>query len=386
MQFQRTINSMKDIQETNRTTVLRVLFSNNAPMTRGEIAARTGLSAPTITRIIKDLIKAKVVVEAGKVELMQGRNRELLQIDYEHIHVLGFEVNESSVHGIVSDLKGEVKMGFSEPVTRKDPASITATIQGILDQIAQSREDLQNVIGIGLAISGIVSQSEQKVLYSSVMGWENIHVRDLFPDADDLTVVVENDANAALLGEVWLANNGDSQDDIAYIVIGEGVVGASLLVNGQLARGSSLVAGEISHFPVQPKGKLCVCGNFGCLETYVSLQRLEQEYGELSGKSLKLIDAFKMGDPLARTFVVEAAEKVASVICSIAYLINPEKIIIGGLWIEAGETFLRLITEKVKHDFALEDRHIPQIVYSKLHPHAGVLGAVGLVIDEYLKY
>lgn len=385
MQFPRTFNSMKEMQETNRTTVLRVLFAHDSPMTRGEIVQKTGLSAPTITRIVKELLREKIVIEVGKVELMQGRNRELLQIDYDHIDVLGFEVNESFVHGVVCDLRGAVKMSFSEPVQDKKPQAIAESIKVILDQIRQNEAKTANIIGIGLSISGIVAPTEQKVIHSGTMGWENIHVNDLFPPLGDMRIIVENDANAALLGEVWVANIQDDED-VVYIVISEGAIGASLLVDGQLVRGSTMVAGEISHFPVEPNGKPCMCGNSGCFETYVSLERLEKEFAELSTGTMKLIEAYKAGDELAQQFVIQAAQKMATVIRSIIYLVNPGRIIIGGLWIEAGEEFLNLVLQQVKEHFSLGERHIPQFAYSKLHPHAGVLGAVGLVIDEFLKY
>ena len=84
--------------------------------------------------------------------------------------------------------------------------------------------------------------------------------------------------------------------------------------------------------------------------------------------------------------MIEAAQKMATVIRSIIYLVNPGRIIIGGLWIEAGEIFLNLVLQQVQAHFSLGARHIPQFAYSKLHPHAGVLGAVGLVIDEFFKY
>lgn len=378
---------MKEMQETNRTTVLRVFFANDSPMTRGEIVEKTGLSAPTITRIVKELLREKIVIEVGRVELMQGRNRELLQIDYDHIDVLGFEINESFVHGVVCDLRGAVKMSFSDPVKDKRPQAIAGNIKLILDQFRQNKTTTANIIGIGVSISGIVAPAEQKVIHSGTMDWVNIHVNDLFPPLGDMRIIVENDANAALLGEVWVANIHDDAD-VVYIVINEGAIGASLLVDGQLIRGSTMVAGEISHFPVEPGGKLCACGNSGCFETYVSLERLEKEYAELSTgtMNMKLIDAYKAGDELAKQFVVEAAEKVSTVIRSIIYLVNPGRIIIGGLWIEAGDTFLDLVLEQVNAQFSLGERHIPEFAYSKLHPHAGVLGAVGLVIDEFLKY
>lgn len=385
MDFPRTFNSMKEMQETNRTTILRAFFAHS-PTSRSEIAEKTGLSLPTISRIVKELIQEKLVIEVGKIEGMQGRHPELLQLNYDHIYILGFEVNESNVHGVVCDLKGEVKMTVSDEVKSKRPEDIAGSIEGVIKYIRSEKEQFQNIIGIGLSISGIVSPGDQEVVYSNTMGWKGIHVLDLFPPlGDDLMVVVENDANAALLGELWLGNVPEDQN-IVYMVIGAGVIGASLLVDGQLARGSSLMAGEISHFPVETNGKKCNCGNFGCLETYVSLERLQQDYRELSGNSTKVIEAYKSGDHIAIELVVEAAHKIATVILAITYLVNPEKVILGGLWLEAGDEFLNLIRAKVKQDFALDEKHIPQIVYSRLHPHAGVMGAVGLVINEFFKY
>lgn len=385
MRFPRTINSLKEMQETNRTAVLRVLFSSEAPLTRGEIAEKSGLSAPTITRLVRDLLNEGIVVEVGKLEIMQGRHRELLQINYEENYILGFEVNESFVHGVVCDLKGQVRQSFTAMVRGREAQAIAGNIQEIMQQINSQRGLFRKIIGIGLSISGIVDPHNRKVVRSNTMGWENIDVTELFPQLDGMTLVVENDANAALLGEVWLAS-AHEDDQVVYIIIGEGAIGASLLVDGQLTRGSTLMAGEISHLPVQPGGKLCACGNSGCLETYVSLERLEQEFQTMHRGGGKLLAAYKSGDELAERFVAEAAEKVAMLICTIVCLVNPSRVIIGGSWIEAGERFLDLITQEVGKRVVLGERRSPQIAYSKLYPHAGVLGAVGLVIDELLRY
>ncbi|HHY09682.1 MAG TPA: ROK family protein [Firmicutes bacterium] len=278
-----------------------------------------------------------------------------------------------------------MKKSISKPVSNKKAASIGESIKDIVEEIYLEKSKLGRIIGVGLSVSGIVSPTKQKIIYSGTMGWHNIHISDLFPPMEELTVVVENDANAAILGELWLKNISDQQDAV-YIIIGGSAIGASLLINGELVRGSNLVAGEISHFPVAENGKKCACGKRGCFETYVSLGRLQQDYEELSGRSSYLIEAYKSGDKIAVKLVVEAARKLAKVILASMYLVNPEKIIIGGLWLEAGDEFLELVRNTVKAEFSLAEGLIPKIAYSSLHPRAGVLGAVGLVINEFLSY
>lgn len=383
MPFLRTLSNMKEVQETNRTAVLRVLFANS-PMSRIEIAEATGLSTPTISRIVKELIQEKLVIEVGKVEMMQGRNRDLLQIDYDHHFILGFEVNESYVHGVLCNLRGEIKMSLAREITSKKPKDVAAHIAEILSLIQNQVSKSNRVLGIGLSVSGVVSPEEQKIIYSDTMKWKGIHVQELFPPLDDLMLVVENDANAAILGELWLGHVSE-YENLVYIQIGAGVIGASLFINGDLVRGSQYIAGELSHFPIAQNGKPCTCGKSGCLQTCVSLERLEKEFENLSGKR-GLIQAYKMGDPLASQFVDDVIEKLSILIRFLVYLVNPEAIILGGVWTEAGESFLEDLRKRVSEDPALRDDSIPQVVFSSLHPHAGAMGAAGLVLDEFFRY
>src|SRR5690606_19754538 len=128
------------------------------------------------------------------------------------------------------------------------------------------------------------------------------------------------------------------------------------------------------------------CGNRGCLETYVDLGAIQQEYNEMiaseggvNGAITDIIQAIRMGNDKARKLVFRAAEMLGQAILNCILLIDPEEVIIGGRWVEAGEEFLTTVRKVISDYFPLNSSFIPKVSFSNLYPHAGVMGAIGLI-------
>lgn len=373
-----------DMQKINRITVLRVL-REHSPLSRIELAEKSGLSAPTITRIVKELIDEGIVVEAGKAETQRGRTPVLLELNYGELCFIGIQLNRPKTDVVVSNLKGEVRIYVSDDIDCTDPKSVSAKLSEMVDSaLIDGSTCRKNVLGIGVSVSGLVSSDGKTILKSDNLRWENVDMHKVLADYTDLPIVVENDAKASLLGELWLGNGAEGST-IVFISAGNGV-GASLYYDGELLRGAFGAAGEIGHSPIVYGGKQCWCGNRGCLEAYVGLRQVQQEYRMLTSSSRKVLEAYHDGDPVAMELVRRAAEMLGRSILHCAYYVNPDQVIVGGKWLEAGDEFLAILRQTVREGFALDSSMVPDVSYSSLYPHTEVLAAVGLIINEFFQY
>jgi glucokinase len=247
----------------------------------------------------------------------------------------------------------------------------------------------EQIEGIGIGVPGYVDPVQGVVHESPNLGWKSVPLLDMLRRLTGRPVWIENDANAAVLGEYWLGA-GAGVSDLVMITLGTGV-GCGIIADGKVIRGADGFAGEFGHTKVETKtGNLCVCGKRGCLETTSSglamvrkareaIQRGEQTLlTEMSGKGetvKDIFDAAKRGDPIASSIVREAAFYLGVAMANLANLLNPRKMIIGGGISAAGTFYLSLIEQSFQQ-FALDVvRRNTAIVPAQLGNDAGVLGS-----------
>lgn len=379
----RTISDMKRMQETNRVTVLRVLLQQ-APMSRVALAKETALSTPTITRIIKELMQENLVVEVGKEESALGRSPILLELAVDRLTIFALEITRRRVEGMAVSLHGDVRGRATVDLSSTDLITVSTACSMIVSRLAQDMQPQTILLGIGISVSGIVSEDHQTVVLSDSLGWKDVAVKALLPAYHPPMLLVENDANAALLGERWLGQ-AQGQQNAVFISVGDGI-GASTVQNGILLTGEQGLAGEIAHLPLVPDGLLCPCGRRGCFEMYVLRRHVQRRYKEQGGQEEDILVGFAKGELVAQQVVWRAAQALAQAIVICALLVNPEHIFIGGNWVEAGEPFLQLVAARVKELYPLHPADAPAVGFSSLYPNAGVMGAAGLVMNEFFAY
>lgn len=181
------------------------------------------------------------------------------------------------------------------------------------------------------------------------LGWnKDTDILALLQKGLDIPLVIENDANAATIGEKW--QDSTSKDNLMYVTLGTGV-GAGIVLNDQLVHGFAGAAGELGHVIVDPKGFKCTCGNRGCLETVssatgiVRLYQKESGQDEVSITAKEIFDQAKQNSPLALNVVDQACDYLGLALANVANVLNLEEIIIGGGVAAAGE-FLRARVER----------------------------------------
>ncbi len=239
---------------------------------------------------------------------------------------------------------------------------------------------------------GLIIEDTGTVVYApNVPEWENLPLRSLLQERMGLSVTIENDANAAAIGEHWVGAAA-GYSNIVCITLGTGVGGA-IIMNNEVWRGSNGAGGEIGHMTVVENGRMCGCGAPGCLEAYASATAIagqareqlrsgrESALSELCGGDMDRIDAAMIaeaagrGDDMAREVMHRAATLLGTAVSSLTNLLNPELFVIGGGVIRAGDLIFDPIRAEVARRAYKWSASILKIVPARLGDDAGIIGA-----------
>ena len=228
---------------------------------------------------------------------------------------------------------------------------------------------------------------------SNLLEWSEFPIVDLLGDRFGVPVKLENDANAAAVGE-YIYGAGRGHRNIFYLTVSTGI-GGGLIIDGELYHGISTAAGEIGHTIIQPEGVLCNCGSRGCLETICSgvhiarraRERLEKgEASILSGMvtdtefitARTVVDAVRQGDSLATAIWDETCHFLAIGIANAISLLAPEIVIVGGGVAAAGDLLFVQLRERVPHFVSMVPADKINIVPARLGTESGLYGAVAI--------
>ncbi len=367
--------------------MLQTLYREGA-CSKASIARITSMSSATVTRIISELQARGLVSEHDVAESTGGRKPVIFRLNYDKLYVVGIQLVRDRVALGLWNLKGRTLAKRSFQPYSLEPDSLIAELSKEFELLlAMNGMDREHVLGSGLAISGIVDASTGSLVRSVNLGWRDVRVSEALEDAIGLPVVVENDANAAALAERWFGCAKDVANFV-YLKTDTGV-GAGVVCDGELVTGPRGMAGEIGHIPVMRGGRECVCGQRGCLETYLYAQGLLRRYEAESGKRLasgrELFELMLAGEPAARAIMEEAAEALSVVASLAATILDLDLVVVGGMWGELGDAFCGPVEERCNR--MLERTGLPKTVKvhgSALGEDSDILGAVGIVINRWL--
>lgn len=267
--------------------------------------------------------------------------------------------------------------------------------EAALEALEKSKIHPSQLIGVGMGTPGVVD-TERGVMLSEAVNipeWKGRNLKEELERILGVTVFVENDANAAGLGEL-VFGAGKGAKSLVFVALGTGIGGAVIL-NGELVRGSSFAAGELGHISIDPNGLRCGCGNYGCIELYASGPAIAQRAREyvLKGARTKLSTmvapeeltaehvarAAQEGDILAQSVLAEAGKLLGVALAGVVNLLNPDCIVIGGGVAQAGDWILEPVRWEIKRRALPDATKNLKILQAALGTNAGVLGAATLV-------
>ncbi len=280
----------------NRSLVLQTLYSEGR-QSRADIARSTGLTRVTISDLVAELIAEGLVVEIGQREgVRPGKPATLLDIDRAAFQIVGIDLSDHRIfRGAVLDLDGKILGRAEVPLEGSLGPDATAKVVALAETLIGRAT--APILGLGVGSPGIVDLGGV-VLSAPNLGWAGEDLQATLGARFGIPVVVANDANAAALAE---HSFGDADSDMMLVKVGHGV-GAGLLLDGTPLFGSRFAAGEIGHVVVGTDGGAeCVCGKFGCLETWLATPRLDAKLAaEPSNRDAILREAgYRLGIALA---------------------------------------------------------------------------------------
>jgi N-acetylglucosamine repressor len=379
--------TFKLMKSVNKSIILNKIRTSE-PISRAQIAKETSLTPPTVSSIVKELIDQGLVRESTLGHSSGGRKPTMLHINAGAFYVIGVDAGPEKVECILSDLTGEILKRYTsrlvKPLTNEQFVSVlNEIIYKILDI---SDIDQEKIIGIGIAMHGVVDVETGTSLVAPILKLRNIPIKDVLEKEFNLTVHVENDARAMALGESWFGGHGDV-DSMVAVNVGRGV-GAGVVMNGKLYHGAQGIAGELGHMTIDMNGEICECGNRGCLQTLVSgeaianraAKQIQGISGTLTGK--EIFDLAEEGNESCIELLQETGRMLGIGITNLIHLVNPGKIVLGG-GVMKSERFIMPTLVGTIHQRVLTDKaRDTDIAVTRLGNDATLLGAVSLLLVE----
>jgi predicted NBD/HSP70 family sugar kinase len=375
-----TPGSQSALREANQRRVIHAVRSAGS-LTQAEIARSTGLSAATVSNIVRELRSVGTVtvtpVSTG------GRRAQSVSMARITGLLVGVEIGPGALRAVLCDHDHHVQAEESIPYDTSGSVQrcLRRTEWLVETVLRQARVDRRAVRGVGVAVPGPVNAGRGSVADPALLpGWLDTDVAGSLRDGLDLPVFVENDANAAALGELnWGAGVGVS--DLVYLRLSDGV-GAALVVGGRLYAGADGFAGEVGHITVDEHGRICRCGNRGCLETLVGGTHLVDLLPGRPGTVRDLPTLVRVavdGDPGCRRVVADAGRAVGAVVSMLCNVLNPRRVVVGGTLADAGDVLLNPIRDTLVRQTLPASAGRVAVVGAALGERAIALGAVAVV-------
>ncbi len=346
-----------------------------------------------MSSLVADLQADGLVVERpepGSAHGAQGgRPPILLSFDASAGAAVGVDFGHSHLRVAVSDLASTILAERTRPLDTDHDAyeGLEMAAELVVETLADAGIARESVIGAGMGLPGPIFQNASihgTVGSSAILpGWIGMTAAAELQKRLEFPVMVDNDANLGALAEAAFGAGRDA-GDLVYLKVSSGI-GAGLILNGRLYRGSAGLAGELGHVLVSPDGVVCRCGNRGCLETVAGTGALVDLLRRSHGDDITIegmLEAARNGDAGCRRVIHDAGRALGTVAATLLNLLNPEMLIVGGHLAAAGDILLDGLRESISRAALPETNRGAEVVLGVLAERAQVLGALALVVSE----
>ena len=293
----------------------------------------------------------------------------------------GIDFGHQHIAAAVGDMAGSVLAESRRPLDPHHQATEGLAIaKDLIDALVRDvGADPAAIRNVGLGLPAPIANDI--VMSSAILpGWVGLNARETAADVLATPVLIENDANLGALAE-WRHGRGRGHRNIVFVKASSGL-GAGLILDGELFRGSDGTAGEIGHVTLDERGPLCRCGSRGCLEAYVSSRTALALMDEhMPGADLDaVIAAARSGDAAAKRAIEDAGLHLGWGLAALINLVAPELVIVGGDMARAGDLLIEPALTGVRRH-ALPDAAPTEVVAAQLGERASLIGALTLAID-----
>ena len=321
--------SSETARRINRDIVLELIRTSH-PISRADLARRSGLQRSTVSQIVEQLIRENWVREGSVASAPRGRRPTLLGLN-EDLVAIAVDIHPGRATVAVVDLNGRLLSRSQVPLT-DDPAASTRLLTDCMQQM-QGSHTRNSIEGIGISLPGRVDPATQRMTFAPNLHWPDFDLKGAIESKMHLGVKMENAATACLLAELTFSRM-DGVRDAVLVTVSEGI-GTGVFANGQLITGHHGMAGEFGHVIVDPEGPKCGCGQKGCWEVFASCRAALRYYRELQprGKVFSfhgLLSLAESGDDDAAQALHRQAEQIGRGLRIIIAGLAPSAILIAG--------------------------------------------------------
>jgi predicted NBD/HSP70 family sugar kinase len=389
-----------DVQGSlNKIKVLQ-LIRNKKEVTRAEIIKLSGLSAPTVTRLVESLVHLNLIQTEGTGTSIGGRRPQLIQFQSKENYVIGIDLGATFIRSALSNLDGEFIFEIHVPTNLKKG------FEGVMEQVGElivklserANEKSLCLWGVGIAVCGMVNKNTSIVEYSPIFGWKNVNVQEALSKYTNLNIALGNVTHLIALGEM-LYGVGKEYKNFICINVGYGI-GSGIIIDGRLFGGADGIAGEIGHIVIDKHSKQKgLEGLTGTLEALASGYGIADVARELAKQDLNgalysvrpddidarmVFEAAENGDRLANEILNSVAGYLSIGIDTLIKLFNTECIVLSGGLVKNGDMLINKISDNLK-DYSMSAiaRTVP-VVRSGFGENAALMGSFSLILEKIL--
>lgn len=349
-------------------------------ITQVELASATGLSAATVSNIVKQLTSQGVV--QTQTTIRSGRRAQQVTLARSTGLALGIEIGRRHMRIELSDLAHELTahQNLPLPVDHRVDTTLDRAALLVMELTERIGATLDDVIAIGVSLPAPVDPANGLISVHGIMpGWDDLDIGEVLRRRLRRPVVVDNDANAGALGESRFGALRGVRTGI-YVRCSY-MTGAGIIIDGQILHGERGIAGEIGHVQVDPSGPICQCGARGCLNTVVGADMIVDLLRLTRGRmSLQdVIHSALEGDPGCRQVIQDAGSTIGNVLADLCMVVAPTLIVVGGELAETGEILLAPLRDAVRGRPLLGGT--VDVVPTELHDRAEALGSLAMAQD-----
>lgn len=373
------LNTIRDI---NRQIVLNYVRERE-PISRAEISREADLQRSTVSAIVEDLKSEGLVEEVGEGESTGGRRPTLLKLRTKGAIAIGVSITPTLTMIATSDLAGRV-VEQHEFLTDTDPDKTFTNITDVVRSLVDRNSKIE---AVGVSLPGLVDPATGTAIYVPYFKWRDVPVAERLGRAISLPVLIDNDANAVALAELWFGRPevSDARDFI-LVLVAEGV-GTGIIFHGQVYRGQRGAAGEFGHMVIGTNAPVaCSCGSYDCWEAFSSERSALARYTHSTGNSgatsvgfKELVDRSLSGEGRAKVALIETARYLGVGISNLVVGFSPEAVVVGGEITRAWPLIEDALNETIEHSVR---RGLPsaRILPSTLGDKPTLRGALSLVL------
>ncbi|ANU36866.1 ROK family protein [Vibrio scophthalmi] len=375
------------IKQVNAGRVYK-LIDQKGPISRIDLSKESQLAPASITKITRELIDAHLIHETTVQEATsRGRPAVGLQVNNDGWQFLSMRLGRGYLTIALHELGGDVLIDTKIDIHEIDQEDVLARLLHEIDEFFQTYSDqLDRVTSIAITLPGLVNAEEGIVLQMPHYNVENLALGPEIYKATGLPVFIANDTRSWALAEKLFGHSQENENSV-LISIHHGL-GAGIILDGRVLQGRHGNIGELGHIQIDPQGKMCQCGNRGCLETVASSQAIRTEVTEriARGEASPLADiesisvediceAAANGDPLAIDVIEKLAAHLGFAIALVINLFNPEKVLIGGAINQAKEILYPAIQKCIREQSLPVYHQDLELVESRFYKQATMTGA-----------